>query len=60
MKAEELREARQRLQLTQAALAELLCVSWRTVARWEAGGTIPRPMIRLIETLALEMEREEK
>lgn len=35
---------RAELGLTQEALAQVLCVSARTVARWEEGGVAPSPL----------------
>ena len=44
-------EARQRLGLTVAELADELCVSERTVWRWLRGGRVPRSTQRLMELL---------
>jgi len=41
MNAKELKKIRERLEMTQPELAARLQVNWRTVARWEAGATIP-------------------
>ena len=53
MTGQQLRQTRQRLGLTQAALAERLGVSPNTVARWERNEVpIREPMARLIRFLA--------
>ncbi len=51
----ELRSIRQKLALTQAALAEAIGVTSNTVARWERGEmAISEPAARLLEKLAEE------
>lgn len=53
MTGRELRSIRQKLTLTQAALAEAIGVTSNTVARWERGEmTISGPAARLLEKLA--------
>ncbi len=55
MNAKELKRIREKLNMTQPDLAKRLKVSWRTVARWEAGQKIPETV-----RLALkEVQREE-
>lgn len=44
---QEIREARQRLNLTQVAFAEALGVSLRGVEEWEAGRSTPPAYLRL-------------
>ena len=44
----EMREVREGLGLTQAALAELFGVHIRTVRRWEAGHMVPRGPARTL------------
>jgi DNA-binding transcriptional regulator YiaG len=52
---QELNALRQKLALTQAALAEAIGVTSNTVARWERGEmTISEPVARLIEKIAEE------
>jgi DNA-binding transcriptional regulator YiaG len=52
---EELHSIRQKLSLTQAALAEAIGVTSNTVARWERGEmAISEPAARLLEKLAEE------
>ena len=54
----ELKVLRARMGLTQAALAELLGVTWSTVARWETGQRrIPLIAVRLLECLRRERQR---
>lgn len=51
----ELRTIRQKLSLTQAALADAIGVSSNTVARWERGEmVISEPAARLVEKIAAE------
>lgn len=51
----ELHAIRQKLALTQAALAEAIGVTSNTVARWERGEmTISEPAARLLEKIAEE------
>ena len=46
------------MSLTQAALAELLGVTWNTVARWETGQRrIPELAVRLLACLGRERQR---
>ena len=53
MNGRELRSIRQKLALTQAALAEAIGVTSNTVARWERGEmAISEPAARLLEKLA--------
>ena len=55
MTGRELRSIRQKLALTQAALAEAVGVTSNTVARWERGEmAISEPAARLLEKLAEE------
>ena len=44
-------EVRERLGLTVAELAAVLCVSERTVWRWQQGCRVPPPMQRFMELL---------
>lgn len=46
MSGESIRKLRERLGLTQAELAARIGVSWRSVARWEAGDSTPSPLAR--------------
>ena len=56
---DEIREARERLRITQADLAKRLGVSMRTVGSWERGESIPRNRMGAIaEALGLEIEGE--
>ncbi len=41
MNDKEMRTVRRKLKMTQPELANRLKVTWRTVARWEAGARIP-------------------
>lgn len=41
MNEKEMRTIRKKLKMTQPELANRLKVTWRTVARWEAGAKIP-------------------
>ena len=53
MSGRELRSIRQKLALTQAALAEAIGVTSNTIARWERGEmAISEPAARLLEKLA--------
>jgi DNA-binding transcriptional regulator YiaG len=55
MTGRELRTIREKLSLTQAALADAIGVTSNTVARWERGEmTISEPAARLIEKIAEE------
>ena len=55
MNAKELKRIRRKLDMTQPDLAKRLEVTWRTVARWEAGSKIPETV-----RLALrEVQRQE-
>lgn len=55
MTGRELRSIRQKLAVTQAALAEAIGVTSNTVARWERGEmAISEPAARLLEKLAEE------
>ena len=55
MTGRELRSIRQKLALTQAALAEAVGVTSNTMARWERGEmAISEPAARLLEKLAEE------
>jgi DNA-binding transcriptional regulator YiaG len=55
MTGRELRSIRQKLALTQAALAEAIGVTSNTIARWERGEmAISEPAARLLEKLAEE------
>lgn len=47
MTSDQIREARQRLSLSQAKLAKELGVTVGAVSRWECGKTIPHPYLRL-------------
>src|SRR5947209_7656948 len=59
MLASELRSRRQKMGLTQAALAARLGVSSNTVARWERDEPRPPNYLRLaLEHLALQLEEE--
>ena len=55
MTGRELRSIRQKLTLTQAALAEAVGITSNTMARWERGEmAISEPAARLLEKLAAE------
>jgi len=55
MTGRELHSIRQKLALTQAALAEAIGVTSNTIARWERGEmAISEPAARLLEKLAKE------
>ncbi len=55
MTGRELRSIRQKLVLTQAALAEAVGVTSNTVARWERGEmAISEPAARLLKKIAAE------
>jgi DNA-binding transcriptional regulator YiaG len=55
MNPDDLKKRRERLDLTQAALAEVLGVTGNTVARWETGQRgIPKMAVRLLDCLARE------
>ena len=58
---EQLRQARQKYGLTQADLAEMMCVSSHTVARWERGSVpVHQGLARLaLEVLRLRREKEQ-
>lgn len=56
MTGPELLHARNQLGLTQTALAELLCVTLRTVQRYERADTIPRAVAWAL----LEIKHREK
>ncbi len=61
MNGSELNELRRRLGLSQEATARVIGVSVRTVARWEAGQSVPSPMaarqLRALADLARRLER---
>ena len=48
---EEMKSAREAMGLTTTQVAASLGVSERTVTRWESGGAIPEPCIRLFRIL---------
>jgi len=48
MRPIELRRKRKALKLTQAALAKLLGVSWRSVARWESDKGEPPQLVDMV------------
>jgi transcriptional regulator with XRE-family HTH domain len=52
--ANQIRQARQRLNLTQTQLAEKLGVSPRSVCAWEAGTTVPRAAWKILGGLDAE------
>jgi len=56
MNATEFKDFRQKLQMTQADLAKRLKVTWRTVARWEAGSTPVPEVVRLAMREVLRQE----
>jgi len=61
MKPEELKVIRERLGLSQAALAEMIGVARETVARWETGTRrITEPAARLIGRIAAEKKSKKK
>ena len=53
---EAMQKLRNAIGLTQAGLADRLCVSWRTVAGWEAGSSYPRAE-HLKELIALAVQQ---
>ncbi len=56
---EEMKAAREAIGLTTTQVAASLGVSERTVTRWEAGGNIPEPCVRLFRILHnIESDRE--
>ena len=55
--AKAIREARERLSMTQEALAALLGVAVRTVRRWESGETVRIPAA--VSILLAKMEEED-
>jgi len=56
MTALDLKKIRERLGMTQVDLAKRLQITWRTVARWEAGSRIPET----VRLALLHIQREEK
>lgn len=55
LSAEEIKAARERLQLTQGELAQEVGVSLRTISNWERGSNVPRNrMGALVEALGFE------
>ena len=59
IKAEDIKAARERRQMTQADLAAELKVSLRTVGNWERGDSVPRSrMGALVDALGLEQPTE--
>jgi DNA-binding transcriptional regulator YiaG len=61
MKANELKDRRARMGLTQVELAESLGVTWNTVARWETGQRkIPEMAVRLLDCLSGETRVKQK
>jgi len=56
MTSKELKQTRNKLDMTQADLAKRLKITWRTVARWEAGSKIPET----VRLALLEVLRQEK
>ncbi len=59
--AEGIKAARQRMGLTQAVFAEFLCVSKKTVERWESGTeAISGPIVPLLAILAEDSRWEER
>jgi DNA-binding transcriptional regulator YiaG len=58
MSPAELKEIRAQMRLTQVALAEVLGVTWSTVARWETGQRrMPEVAVRLLACLGRERQR---
>lgn len=56
---EQIREARERLHLTQQELADQVGVSMRTVGNWERGASVPRNRLGAVaEALSLDIEGE--
>ena len=47
----DVKSLRDSLKVTQSALAKMLGVSTRTIQNWEAGSSIPSPMLGLINDL---------
>jgi DNA-binding transcriptional regulator YiaG len=61
MSPSELKAVRARMGVTQVALAELLGVTWSTVARWETGQRrIPELAVRFLACLGRERQRRAK
>lgn len=61
MTPKQLKDARGRLKLTQAALAAKLGVHWMTVSKWERGAqAIPEPAARLLLTLRPKKRRKRR
>jgi len=56
MTAHQLKTIRQSFGWTQPDLAKRLQVTWRTIARWEAGAKIPET----VRLALLQIQREEK
>ncbi len=55
MNAEDIKTIREKLGLTQEALARLIGVSFQTVNRWERGGFKPSPLaLEKIKKLEIE------
>ena len=50
------RQIREKLKITQAALADMCGVTSRTIQNWENGQTIPESMLRLLEKISAEGE----
>lgn len=50
------RQIREKLKVTQAALADMCGVTSRTIQNWENGQTIPESMLRLLEKISAEGE----
>jgi repressor LexA len=61
MTPEELKRIREKLGLTQEALAEALGVHRVTLAKWEAGThNVPEPVARLVERLRDDVKKRRK
>ncbi len=61
MTAQELKDLRHQMGLTQRELAEKIGVPWNTVARWEVGmRKIAEPIARLVHYIAKEVRAEQQ
>ncbi len=49
----ELREIREKLHLSQGALAEILGVSRKTIEAWEHSGAVSKPALRILQLLEI-------
>ncbi len=61
MTSKDIKREREKLNLSQTALAELLGVAENTVWRWEAGQRTPHPVVlKAIETVFAEVRAKAK